>query len=933
MKKVNTLVLSLISLFVISSCNDINSSSNENSSTPNDNSSTVEESSSNLSDSSTIKNTSISQESTNENNDSISNESSIVNYTYLDFTPTEKRLFTESFGYVIPFLANNEYYVEDFELQTKKGINFYTYNNSQNEFEEYLSELLSLGFTSDGSDIDKYGDTWYFYVKDDVYIDACYYLSEQSYVSDIYIYKIFENNDDSSSSNPSDSSDSSDNEVGFTLEEKSLFEKYFDFEVPFINSDSYYVKEYTFENEIGINYYTFGNGKSEFDEFLNNIESLGFKFDNTSVDEYEDTWYLYSNGNIYLDASYYLNEGDYVIDIYIYTLENEESGGNDSDDTGDLMPTSYNKVTSALTDYSGQYLIVYEGSNVALDGSLTSLDAKGNFKNVDIVNHSIAWTKELDNYSFTIEKYGNGYSILSSSGQYIGSNQSGSNTITSSLTPLENEISFKGNELNIISSAGTYLRYNTSDNRFRYYKSASYSSQAAICLYKLNVTSSGSGNEPIVPTDDVTEIDFNASNVTFSNKNDNNYYEYGCPTMNDGTTTPKVLVIPVQFSDVTAQSKGYTIQAIKNAFLPKSETNAKLDYYSVYDYFYASSYGKLSLDITVCENWFTPKDKSTDYANYYDDEGNFIGEQLIMDEALSYLSTIMDLSKFDSNGDFVIDSVVMINTLNINPDENFYWAYQYYNMYVDNQGYYYEYDGVSANAYLWAQYGFLYDDGTSKDYNGLANPTNTYTFIHEFSHVLDAEDYYDYSEYRNDPLKGYDIMDSVAADHNPFTKMHYGWIDSTRLITTSSSVTIDLNAFEKTGDTIIIANNYDVTKGVYQEYWLICYYNNTGLNESPYGLFDKEGIVVYHVNATLVSEYYNGKIYYYFANSNTDSSEEYGSVNNLIEFVSNGNEYVYEVGDKLSSTIKDDNNVKVPYTFTVDSIDETKATLTFNINK
>ena len=101
-------------------------------------------------------------------------------------------------------------------------------------------------------------------------------------------------------------------------------------------------------------------------------------------------------------------------------------------------------------------------------------------------------------------------------------------------------------------------------------------------------------------------------------------------------------------------------------------------------------------------------------------------------------------------------------------------------------------------------YEFMYETETGYDSKA---PTNTYTFIHEFSHVLGADDYYD-TTYTNHPLEGYDIMDAMTADHNPFTKMHYGWINSSRLVTASNDVTLELNAFEETGDTIIIANNY-----------------------------------------------------------------------------------------------------------------------------
>jgi hypothetical protein len=58
-----------------------------------------------------------------------------------------------------------------------------------------------------------------------------------------------------------------------------------------------------------------------------------------------------------------------------------------------------------------------------------------------------------------------------------------------------------------------------------------------------------------------------------------------------------------------------------------------------------------------------------------------IGDQLIMDEALAYLATIMDLSQFDSDNNGVIDAVVMVNTLDIG-DDDFHWAYRYWNFYT-----------------------------------------------------------------------------------------------------------------------------------------------------------------------------------------------------------------------------------------------------------
>jgi M6 family metalloprotease-like protein len=314
----------------------------------------------------------------------------------------------------------------------------------------------------------------------------------------------------------------------------------------------------------------------------------------------------------------------------------------------------------------------------------------------------------------------------------------------------------------------------------------------------------------------------------------------------------------------------------------------------------------------------------------YDGKEIEIGDQLVLDEALKYLAGIMDLSEFDSDGNGMIDSVVLITTLEIDSDVTFNWAYRYWNLYTDDDGYYYEYDEVSANDYLWAPYQFLYE-GADAGGNAIYNDTsamNTYTFIHEFGHVLGADDYYD-TAYVGEPLQGCDIMDSMTGDHNPYSKFNYGWITTSRLIVTDSSVTVNLKSFVESGDTVIIANNWDNTLGAYQEYYVLMYYKNDGLNGGDYGYFMNEGIVVYHVNSTLYKEVIDGETYYDVYNNNTDSSDEYGSVDNLIELVSTPDgDIVFTLGDSLGTQTDDLGNT-LGYTFTVDAITAEEATITF----
>ncbi len=429
-------------------------------------------------------------------------------------------------------------------------------------------------------------------------------------------------------------------------------------------------------------------------------------------------------------------------------------------------------------------------------------------------------------------------------------------------------------------------------------------------------------------TNGVYEADFTKATYV-KNVTEQGYYLDGCPT----TGEPQVLIVPVEFSDVTAASKGYTIDKIEKAF---NGTGNDTDYYSVRDYYYTSSYGQLDIQFTVLNEWFRPQETSSYYSDYtmdYYGSEMQAGDQLILDELLQYLEGKMDLSAFDSDENGTIDAVVFINTLEINSEEVFYWAYRYWNIYTDDDGDYYTYDGVSANDYLWAPYQFLYETYDAQGNVSYDNSTmNTYTYIHEFGHVLGADDYYDTS-YVGSPMSGCDVMDSMPGDHNAYSKFNYGWLTSSRVIVAEESVTVQLEAFEKNGDTLIIANNWDEALGVYQEYYVLVYYTNSGLNSGDGGYFARDGVVVYHVNASLYAETQGETTYYDVYNNNTDPSDEYGTEDNLLEFVkSTADEFTYVVGSAISANTKDSQGNKIAYTFSIDALTANEATITFTKN-
>jgi hypothetical protein len=199
-------------------------------------------------------------------------------------------------------------------------------------------------------------------------------------------------------------------------------------------------------------------------------------------------------------------------------------------------------------------------------------------------------------------------------------------------------------------------------------------------------------------------------------------------------------------------------------------------------------------------------------------------------------------------------------------------------------------------------------------------------FIHEFGHVLGADDYYD-TEYLEHPMDGRDVMDSSTGDHNPYTKFNYGWITTSRLVTADADVTLTLEDFSKAGDTVIIANNWDESLGAYQEYYVLVYYKAGDLNPKEGGCFESDGVVVYHVNSSLYPHTKGGETVYDVYNNNASPKTSYGSVDNLIELVaSEDGDYIFGTGESLPN-VTDDFGEELRYTFTVRSIKDGEATL------
>ncbi len=246
--------------------------------------------------------------------------------------------------------------------------------------------------------------------------------------------------------------------------------------------------------------YSFTNGENKL--------SMNDQYSSLQYNASHDTWSIADLGNgLYTvkNATRTSNYGDCFLQWSSYgnwsTYGSSDTAAAGSDRTQlafYVIPSEaeepqerFVKVTEAPADWSGTYLIVYEDAQKVFDGSLTTLDAVSDYKTFDIADGQIEATDETKAVQFTITKSGDSYTIKSASGYFIGQTSNKNGLASSQSEGYTNTISMNADgSVNIISSGGAYLRFNAGpasgkNDRFRYYKSSTYTNQKAITLYKL----------------------------------------------------------------------------------------------------------------------------------------------------------------------------------------------------------------------------------------------------------------------------------------------------------------------------------------------------------------------------------------------------------------------------------------------------------------
>lgn len=266
--------------------------------------------------------------------------------------------------------------------------------------------------------------------------------------------------------------------------------------------------------------------------------------------------------------------------------------------------TTYTKITTTAELVDGDYLIVYEDESFIFDGSLTTLDAANNYRTVSITDNTISTS---DDYKFTILSITGGHSIKSASGYYIGQTTDGNGLKSSTTDVYANIITFEEDGTASIVSSSAHLRFNTnsSQDRFRYFKSTSYSNQKDICLYKKNsggpttytVTYDANGGEGTV-TDANSPYEADATVTVLGNG-----FTYGCHTFSNWNTAADGSGTNYNPSEIFTISANTTLYAQWTQDTYTITYNANGGTGTMEDG--AKNCGE---DYTIAKNGFTPQD-------------------------------------------------------------------------------------------------------------------------------------------------------------------------------------------------------------------------------------------------------------------------------------------------------------------------------------
>lgn len=320
----------------------------------------------------------------------------------------------------------------------------------------------------------------------------------------------------------------------------------------------------------------------------------------------------------------------------------------------------------------------------------------------------------------------------------------------------------------------------------------------------------------------------------------------------------EILVFYVDFPDCTYNYMPECDEIKKIAFGDENTKNSNYPFESMSAFYDRSSKGAMKLDGEVYR--YTAKNNKSSY------EGDVWHIDLV-NEIIAEMDKSVDFSKFDGNGDKIVDAI-LINVPEAAGGDNWWPAAGQFGGDSHNRA-----DGMDIGHVIVGNAEII----SATDYKGFNS-----TYLHEIGHCMGLPDYYLYGVDDFQGLHGaagFELMDDANCDFGAASKLMLGWYtpeqvqifgenDTSRTFKLNSSVSGDSNC--------VIIPRGKIDDNYNSEFFIIEFAelkgNNAALKDEWWRAVG-EGVRIYHVSAEVTGDaFYNTFKYSSGNDDETDSN-------------------------------------------------------------
>lgn len=303
--------------------------------------------------------------------------------------------------------------------------------------------------------------------------------------------------------------------------------------------------------------------------------------------------------------------------------------------------------------------------------------------------------------------------------------------------------------------------------------------------------------------------------------------------------TNRILMFAISFPDCQF-TEGYSTEQIwEMSFGPENRQSRSYALESICAYYERASYGRLHMEGDVFQ--YTAKYSINTYVNPKE-YTSYDGTDRLLNEVMEALDDQIDYTKYDINGDRVMDTVIMALPGDASDDDWWPCSGGYYG--------YRRFDGVKAG-------NVCYGSWKLSDRRGFNS-----TWTHELGHAMGLPDYYKYVNTEDGYFglngeAGWEMMDDAQGDMSAFSKLMFGWYtDQEVQIYQGGTQTFRIRSSQDAPGCILIPHG-DLN-GFHSEYFLLEYVKHTGNNSITWNF--GSGIRVLHCDAELWNGYWGPEL-------------------------------------------------------------------------